>query len=300
MNLHTHAPFDEEFRRLGRALICEIERALADARAGTREGFHEARKWIKRTRGFLRLYESALGGAFEPCDEHARAAGRALGPLRDRHSLEDALRRAREIVAQARPAAPDDDADLEMLLPPQPVAGPALDHVSLALRAIAALKDELAAVRLVEPSIRQVRKGLQTTYRRTRRAFAAAQARPTANTLHALRRHANYHRQHMRLLIEAWPAMITMRADQGSRLHDLLGEERDLRMLLAKSQSSGGRDKAQRRRRRAFDIHIERHCNHLHQEAMALAARLFAERPARFAERIEAYWTANTIGKTEA
>lgn len=300
MNLHTHAPFETEFRRLSRAFIDQIQLALTDAHGGNQNGIHEARKWIKRARGFLRLYESALGPAFNPCDEQLRAAGRALGPLRNRHSLEEAVRRAREIVAQHSPTDAAGAADdLAMVLPPHPATAPELDLVGLAAGAIAELKKELAAIRLVEPSIRHIRKGLQTTYRRTRRAFASAQKRPTPDTLHALRRQANYHRQHMRLLIEAWPAMITARADQGSRLHDLLGEERDLRILLAKSQASGGIDKIRRRRRKALNAEIDRHCRLLHGEAMALAARLFAERPARFAERIEAYWTANTVGKAD-
>lgn len=281
----------DEFRRLARAFAGEAVAGLDRAAADDPHGVQDARRWLKRLRGLLRLYEHPLGAAFAGCDAQVRSVGRALGPLRDAEALHETLA---HLAAVVPPALAGDAARLAAALEARagrPAPGAAAPLLAGARAAVGALAARLADASPGPIGPADLRAGLEATYRRGRRRCKQAREAPAPAVLHALRRHAGFHRQHLRLLAAAWPPALAARAGEAGRLHDLLGLDRDLAALTARIgrdpvDASGAQDLA------SLLAFVERHRDAARADALALARRMFAEKPAEHGRRLAAYWRA--------
>ena len=134
-----------------------------------------------------------------------------------------------------------------------------------------------------------VREGLERGYRRGRRALRAARRRPTAENLHEWRKRAKDHWYNLSILRDVWPPVMEPLADAAHQLSERLGEDHDLEVLLdfARSHATGpdGADRVA-----ALTGVVESRREELRGEAFALGARLYAEKPRAFADRIESLW----------
>lgn len=134
-----------------------------------------------------------------------------------------------------------------------------------------------------------IRGGLHKTYRRAWRRRREAMHSPTAERLHEWRKRVKYHRNHLRLISNLWPALIQPRSEEAEVLGELLGDDHDLAILREKVV----RDHDSFRNigtRQAFVALIDRARNEIYSEIVVLGARLFAEPPDQFVSSIGTWW----------
>ncbi len=95
----------------------------------------------------------------------------------------------------------------------------------------------------------------------------------------------------MQLVRRVWPAVIEARIETARDLSQILGEDHDLAMLKAFAAAASDDAVAARFRAEIIACCGDRQRS-LRRQARPLANRLFAETPAAFTDRIEAYWRA--------
>lgn len=241
---------------------------------------HEARKHLKRARAFLRLSEHGARGAEATALRHGlRDAGRELAMLRDREAVLEALRAL----------------DGESRIPPS---------VLSILRARAARdpegdKETLAAVRR---GLRRTGRGLESlagagaaeawvramgeSYRRARRAYRHARARPGGEALHTLRKRAKDLRYQVEWLAPVWPGVLGAWVEELHLLTDALGRTQDVRVV--RRQLGEATAPADRRRVALILWDLRRDSRRARRDALARGTRLFAEGPGSFTRRMAA------------
>jgi CHAD domain-containing protein len=242
----------------------------------------------------VRLVRPALGGQYQTANTMFRDAARHLSPLRDAHALAETFD---DLLAAQRDHVPDDGlepvrAELQARSEAASAGtGPDDPRVSTALELLYRGESMIDGWTLDATGFDAVAGGLQKTYRRGRKALAAAIDSPTAENFHEHRKRTKYTWYHVRLLQEVAPSVT---GPLRRRLHDLsdaLGDEHDLAVLSGQLRddpdSFGGGDAVH-----ATLIVIEGQRADLQRRAIRLGTRLHAEKPKAFAKRFAAYWDA--------
>jgi CHAD domain-containing protein len=288
----------------------QVERAVsALERAGgedMEEAVHDCRKRAKKLRGLIRLVRPALGPAYGAANESFRDAGRELSGLRDAHA---ALATFDTLVA----GSPDE-------LPDGGVGGVRAGLVALAEQATGS-DDRSARVESAADLLRAGRRhveradlggaggshgwaivgpGLAKTYKAGRRARADARpgAEPTA--MHEWRKRAKDAWYHVRLLGAAAPSVLEPLEDRFHDLSDALGDAHDLVVITDRLHAEPDRFGGPAQVDAVCDLADRRRAT-LERRATGLGARLYAEKPGRYADRIGAYWQVwHEVGDEEA
>jgi CYTH domain-containing protein/CHAD domain-containing protein len=280
---------------LRRIALGRVEKALERLDDAEGEGLagavHGARKDLKKLRGLLRLVREELGRkAFKAENGRYRDAGRQLSGSRDaevkletllalHHRFDDLpgegakvweglLESERDAIA----AAMRDDRE---------------GRIAEAREAIAAGRDEIGRWSLRSDSWALIEPGLSNSYGDGRRALRRAEADRSAESVHEWRKRAKDLWYQLRIVEDAWPALLGEVVDQLHQLTELLGDHHDLAVLagdLGTREAVGDRD--------ALGAAIEKHQEELLDAAFELGHRLYAEKPKAFRLRIRRYWRA--------
>ena len=107
-------------------------------------------------------------------------------------------------------------------------------------------KKRFARLRLAGSGFDVVGAGLETSYRKARRAFRDAYDEPTDEAFHEWRKGAQPHWRQMTLLSRAWPEYLGARASEARSLSQILGDDHDL--AHARRLRALGRGRRHRRR----------------------------------------------------
>ena len=294
--LRRDEPVAADLRRIARGRLDMALEVIADpADDKLPEAVHSVRKTLKRVRATVRVARPALGADTARAENAAyRDAARRLGDARDRKVVVDALdavlgRVAGELrverytplrerlVAEERAAAEGLARDAER---------GALGEVAVELERG---RDRVAAWPLDGDVVADLRAGLDRIYRRGRRAYGVAREDPTAETLHELRKRAKDLWYAAGLLQPAAPKRLRRVRKRAKRLSELLGEDHDLAILRAAVETRRPlfADLADRD---ALVGVIRRRRRGLRRDALALAGKLYGERPRRAAKRLGAGW----------
>lgn len=279
----------EGVRRIARE---QVDKALEELSDEDRpKAVHQCRKRFKKIRGLIRLVRPALGQTYQDENQWYRNEARTLSRARDAEALLETLRSLRA----ERGDSADDSMFEAALNDLQAHQKQVMDDQGSLGRRIEQLADRLTDARnriagweLADDGFDAIGPGLGKTYRRARRSMKRALNRPTNERLHEWRKRSKYHWYHMRLLRNLWKPVFSTRADELSRLADLLGDDHDLaefRNLLLKDQAVV--QDPERLERLLGLAQIQR--QHLQQKARKLGKLLFAEKTAAFVERTGAY-----------
>jgi CHAD domain-containing protein len=262
------------------------ERSLSDA------GVHDARKRFKEIRSTLRLVRAELGEkAFQRENQALRDAGRPLSTLRDAKVLVDSLDHLVEhfngrihlkSVATLR----------RQLLERRRAARKQVilrDHaISRVVRDVRAVRNRVDRWPLQHRGWKALEDGLLTVYAGGREATRQITDRSSDDELHEWRKRAQYLRYELELLEPIWSDIVTPLADQTHHLTDLLGDDHDLVVLRGIAVENGENGKT-KENELVLTLIDERRAK-LQEEARMLGAKLYAETPREFAERLHGYW----------
>jgi CHAD domain-containing protein len=270
--------------------LAELDASLQLLRAGTAPSsrrVHETRKHVKRTRAMLVLLGRKR--SFQRFDARLQLVGRSLGAVRDaaaqaatwaegaerfdepvRAAIGDALReRAEREAAQER--------ELRRLGRAERVLTGVRAALALALAGKTRGNDE------------RLERAARLSYRKARRALATAGKRPTADSVHALRRAAKRHQYQMQFLERFWQKPLKAQRKQLGHLTELLGLHHDVcAMELKLQQLSGSLAVESSSWREGFE-HWQKE---LLRAALELAEPAFSQRPRAFQRRLHGYASA--------
>jgi CHAD domain-containing protein len=245
---------------------------------------HEARKSIKKVRAIVRLLMPGLGAAGFRDNRALRDAGRALSKLRDAAALIETVESLSE----------------------QYFADPAMEQLSVvrsALRrnledtvrsedirtviggvvaSLKTLKKRAGKWQIAGGAFAAIAPGLDMTYRRGRKQLRRAEAEPTSENLHDLRKRIKDHWYHVRLL--DGPLRLSLNGAFASRdralrdLQDWLGDDHNLTVLRDSIQADPGSFGGKKSVPAVVDL-ICRAQNELRKQALAGAERIYSSKP---------------------
>ena len=279
-------------RRIAKEQIDQALDEIADERLDRQEAVHQVRKRCKKIRGLLRLVRPQMSDHYELENAFFRDAAGALSRVRDA-----------EVMAAACDKLFDHFADQI----DRAALAPIRETLDSRRRTVAQREHDLPA-RLAEfaSQMREARQrtaswtldakgfsaiegGLKKTYRRGRKAMAAAYRDGSPEAFHQWRKRAKYHWYHTRLLHNLWKPVLACRCELLKELSDLLGDDHDLavlRSLLAGRPDDFG----EKHDVESLIALIDRRRAELEEEAQPIGDLLYAEKPKRLAKRLRRRW----------
>ncbi|MBA2126789.1 metal-chelation protein CHAD [Hyphomicrobium methylovorum] len=278
-------PVEKGFRRIAREQFEVVlsELASPDMRP---KGVHECRKALKRLRALVRLVGPSLGSKrAKRLGKSLADAGRMLASRRDEAVLRDTVS---QLAAKGGP-------DAAAILAPwllhfgseaeQAQIDPqSIERMRVLLRSEA---ETFGRAKLKHRGFAAQKGGLETSYRRARKALKDAYREPSDESFHTLRKTVQWHWRQMSLLARAWPDEYAVRVEAARGLSQALGDDHDLAMLIAATIKATDFSAEQKEA-------IVELCFARQQEIRASVGpsvnRLFAEKPDAFIARMAAYW----------
>jgi CHAD domain-containing protein len=281
----------------------ELDRAVSELRerAGSDpvKAVHSARKAIKRERSLLRLVRGSM-----PADQRRREnralrdASRELSGARDAEAMPETLNGLAERYVGQVPERTFEVVREEFERRRVAARGRLLESGGAGAGAVnEKAVDELGAVRgrvegweLRREGWDAVEDGLGRSYRDGRRAFAAARADRSMGVWHEWRKRAKDLWYQQRLLRDVAGPVVAGHAKDAHLLADLLGDVHDLAVLRAalteKLHAPVDSD--------AIVELLDHRRGQLEEEALAIGARVYAERPKVFVRRVHRMWKAGS------
>jgi CHAD domain-containing protein len=278
-----------------RISLDQIDRALDRLSVKTRNrdrAVHEARVCFKKIRAVLRLVYGELGReTFKLENRNYRDLGRQLAKTRDTAvvagTLEELVRDFNRELAHS---------DIKALR--KRLRRSKADQHSHRKQTLSEVAEELSSARqrvetwpIKSDGFSVLNTGLRRVYKRGRAGFELARAERTTENVHEWRKQVKYLWYQVCVLNPMWPKTLDILADELNKLADFLSEDHDLAMLsrTAIEQAEALGDAAEVEK---LILLIDQRRIVLQTKAVALGARLYAEKPKAFVRRMKSYWEA--------
>ncbi|HVT00459.1 MAG TPA: CHAD domain-containing protein [Solirubrobacterales bacterium] len=255
------------------------------------EAIHGARKDLKKARAALRLIREEIGGQTFKRENHAlRGAARLLSASRDAEVKPTTLD---ALVADTDGGAPPAATALwrdALVADRDRIVDAEGDRREDAIAAIEAVAARAPGWSIRHTGWKLLAPGLDTAYRDGRHAFLTlSSAAPGPDGSHELRKRGKDLWYQLRLLGDAWPAVLEATAEEIHAFTDLLGDHHDLAVLAA---DLAGREAVDPAHRDRLGELIEARQTRLLAAALSAGERVYAEKPKAFRRRLHAYWRA--------
>jgi CYTH domain-containing protein/CHAD domain-containing protein len=278
-----------------RVIVARLEKAAERLREpldgdALAEAIHGARKDLKKARAALRLVREEVGEeTFKRENKALRDAGRLLSASRDAEVKLETLEALVEGGAGDVPPGPAALWHDALAADRDRIVGTEGDQIETAVEEIDAVAARAPEWPLRHTGWKLLSPGLDTAYTEGRDAFEALPARPTFDAVHDLRKRGKDLWYQLRLLRDAWPAVLEPTAEEIHELTDLLGDHHDLAVLV---EDLDGREEVGAADRNVLRELIAAEQHALLIDALSLGERVYAEKPGPFARRLRAYWRA--------
>jgi hypothetical protein len=233
------------------ALTDEVERALVELTQTplSMKAVHRCRVHLKRARALARVGRACAPGLSAVFNESARSVMHALSQARDLSALAQSARylskREGRKVGKALTCVADNLEAAVAALPPPPAV-----QIRMGVRDLLALAQVWP-----EASPRQIEKGAARVARRARHARRNGRGARETALRHEWRKREKDRFYAVDMLGKAWPEDRPRRRLRSAALGHVLGEERDLLLLMARIEATptlAGDDKAAARALKAL------------------------------------------------
>ena len=245
------------------------------------ESVHNARKDIKKLRALLRLVRGEIGkSVYREENDALRSAAAELAGSRDADVLVvtlDGLELDEGVSGPLRQAV-----EAHRLLT---TGGGRAQASARAVEILGEVRARVTGWPLESEGFDALEPGLRRMYRRGRREYRALRRSADTEGLHEWRKRAKELWYDHQLLAFVWTPVMETVADEAHDLSDRLGDDHDLALLLewAGEHAEVAPELAQAvAARRAV----------LQADAFDLGARLYADRPRVFIDRLDRWWEA--------
>jgi CHAD domain-containing protein len=276
-----------------RIILEQLDRAIdrLSSKTGSKDrAIHDARVCFKKVRAMLRLVRSEIGEeTFKEENAFYRDAGRELGALRDTTVVADTLKKLVDDFAEQYAAT-----DLKWLR--KRLMSSRIDlHldrkevVQELAKTIESSRERVKSFPLNVDSFFAIGPGLRRVYRKGRKCFEAVRRDPSAENLHEWRKLVKHLGYQIGVLNPIWPKMLEVHAFELNKLSDYLSEDHDL-VLLKTRVLEQAESISQIRDGETLLTVIGVRREQLQRKAMALGARLYAEKPKSLIIRFQTYW----------
>jgi CHAD domain-containing protein len=291
--LRAGHPVSAEIKRI---LLEQVDRAIWQLTTPGLEvdpAVHDARKCFKRIRGVLRLVRDEIGAeAFAELNALFRDAGRALSDIRTSAVLGETL----EKVHERYPNRLSEEEVAQLLARLQAHHAAMQQAILSQEKLFEQIADDLKHGRKL---IRHLplqgnhfpARGMRRVYARGRKGLMRSEETGAVADFHEWRKRVKYLRYHMRIFSPAWLTVLGAVTEELVTLSELLGLDHDLADLhhtlsehpeLRIQGSESGKTLGL----------IEAYREELEVQSFRIGRRLYAEKPAAFTRRIQAYWRA--------
>jgi len=278
-------------------IVCrQIESAIRASRAeqnGKGSPVHETRKHLKKARSALRFAAGEIDpDVWKREDRCLRKVGQLISEVRDAEVRLETVRQMREF-ARGRKRSFQETEELLAF---------ELDSFLAAFsewpdEAKQRLTQSLARIRawpLDDLSCKQLRKCVQKTYKRGRRALQVAIKKTNTKNLHAFRKRAKELWYQLRILRPLAPAVFAELNDELKAIGQYLGQVHDLAFVAERLSAIGS---ARKHGDRILNALIDSREQEIESTAIALGERFYAERPQQFARRVARYFSEWELAK---
>jgi CHAD domain-containing protein len=280
-----------------RRIVIEQTRNAAEQLGGgnpdLHEGVHAARKSLKKTRSVLRLVRDEIGEqTYRRENRCLRETAHRLAGARDAEAMLETYDKLTERFADHKGCPAFVELRGWLLEHRERIVSAQQD---LEQRAKALAEDLLQLPGRVEDwhlsrsGFSALADGYAQCYRRGRKAFQRALAKPGDRHYHDWRKRVKDYWYHSRLLRRSWPEILQPRTAELKRLSDLLGDDHDLAVLqalLVREQADLGDTTA------FFAGLIRQRQEELRASAAPLGTRLYASTPDCAVDQMAELWEA--------
>ena len=253
---------------------------------------HDARVFFKKTRAVLRLAYGELGREiFKRENIEYRDAGRRLSTARDTEvvagTLEELVRHFNKQLAvpdiktlrkQVRRSRAEYQIDRKRILPE-------------VAEALTSARQRVERWPINNDGFPALRTGLKRVYKRGRAGFLLTNAERSTENLHEWRKQVKYLWYQVCILNPMWPKPMDVLAHELSKLADCLSEDHDLALLtrtaIEQAEALSAPDEVEN-----LILLIDQRRFQLQARAAAIGARVYAEKPKAFMNRLQLYWEA--------
>jgi CHAD domain-containing protein len=273
----------------------QLEGAIDSLRSrGKRdEAIHDARKRVKKVRAVLRLVRGESAAFYSQENTRLRDAGRGLSEFRDAAVVIETFD---HLIGEQRAELGERDLHTirrGLLLGKS--RGERRAGMKAAIQSVSAVLDSAARDvpkwPLTGDGFASIAPGLGRTFRRGRNTMDAAHKYPRPESFHEWRKRVKDLWYHTRLLVDLWPDVLDAYEKCLKQLEDWLGAGHNLEILRAKitadPQFYGPPDDIETLLRL-----IGKSEKDLRKNALDLGARIYAESPRDFVQRLEHLWAA--------
>jgi CHAD domain-containing protein len=265
----------------------------AQATSGNQDdAVHDARTSLKKIRALLRLVRDEIDGdVFAQENICFRDAGRQLSAVRDAAVMIKTFDKlvdqfSAQLTAQAY-------TELRKVLGQSSTAQRAEKQKTLAMVAqtIGVARQRVEHWPINHEGFSTLRPGIERACKRGRRSLAQAVDQPSVENFHAWRKQVKCLWYQIRFLKPIWPKMMEPLADEFKTLGDYLSDDHDLAIIRERVLEQA-KQLDDRTALEALVALIDQRRGELEVEAKPLGARIYAEKPGAFVDRLQAYWQA--------
>ena len=282
-----HRRLDRDLQRLVRKQLDDAIERLdpLDAEALSETVIHEARKSIKKVRAIVKLLKDPLGPWYSKANSRLRKAAARLGTIRDSDVAGETLQGLRStVLTRSLESQVGKGLDRHRRVVRRHAAALARQALGLLQKTRKKLTSRIAGA----VGSRAVRRGLVSTYEKSRAVMGDLQRSSGAAEFHQWRRRVKDHWYHVRLF-EAIHPPFRKRAASLKRLETDLGDEHNLarlsELLFERPASFGGVESTTVAQGCIFERQQK-----LRDRALAVGRDLFAAKPKDFGDRVAAWW----------
>ena len=288
--LKNHEPVPDGIKRVVLEQLDPILRAAQATSGNQDEVVHDARTSLKKIRALLRLVRDEItGDVFAQENICFRDAGRHLSAVRDAAvMLETFDKLVDQFSAQLTAEA---FTELRKGLRQSSTVPRAEKQKALAMAAktIGAARRRVEHWPINHDGFSTLRSGIERAYKRGCRSLAQAVDQPSVVNFHEWRKQVKCLWYQIRFLKPIWSKMMEPFADELKALGDYLSDDHDL-ALLRECVFEQAKQLDDRTALEALVALIDQRRGELEVGATPLGARIYAEKPGAFVDRLQAYW----------